>query len=174
MRNRWLRSLEVHAAEVRRSDRCVQDRIREAYDGVRKADRPGKRNRAASNCVGEIARGRYAAICRELNFASDSLDDIPDRDGLCALLKRVEAEAATATTGATQHQANGSIEELRGKLLQAARKVADGGRAGWPTKFGDVIAQATDGKVTLEQLKNLTESDAPTLEAALNKIASVV
>jgi hypothetical protein len=37
-----------------------------------------------------------------------------------------------------------------------------------------VIAQATDGKVTLEQLKNLTESDAPTLEAALNKIGSVV
>ena len=40
----------------------------------------------------KLPDGRYAAICRELNFASDSLDDIPDRDGLCALLKRVEAE----------------------------------------------------------------------------------
>ncbi len=130
-----------------------------------------ERLRAAS---AKLLDGRYAAICRELNFASDSLDDIPDRDRLCALLKRIEAEAAAATPGANQHQPNGLIGELRGKLLQAARKVADGGRAGWPTKFGDVIAQATDGKVTLEQLKNLTESDAPTLEAALNKIASVV
>ena len=128
-----------------------------------------ERLRAAS---AKLLDGRYAAICRELNFASDSLDDIPDRDGLCALLRRVEAEAATAMCGATQHQANGSIEELRGKLLQAARKVADGGRAGWPTKFGDVIAHATDGKVTLEQLKNLTESDAPTLEAALSKLGA--
>jgi hypothetical protein len=38
----------------------------------------------------KLAKGRYATICRGLNFASDSLDDIPDRDRLCALLKRVE------------------------------------------------------------------------------------
>ena len=140
----------------------VFDKLTDLANGI-------ERLRTAS---GKLAEGRYATICRELNFASDSLDDIPDRDGLCALLKRVEAEAATAMRGATQHQANGSIGELRGKLLQAARKVADGGRAGWPTKFGDVIAQATDGKVTLEQLKNLTESDAPTLEAALSKLGA--
>lgn len=120
----------------------------------------------------KLAEGRYAVICRELNFASDSLDDIPDRDGLCALLKRVEAEAGTAVTDATQQQAHGSIEELRGKLLQAARKVADGGRTGWPAKFGEVIAHATDGKVTLERLKNLTDADAPVLEAALTKLAA--
>ena len=105
-----------------------------------------------------------------MNFASDSLDDIPERDGLCALLKRVEAEVGTATTGATQQQVHGSIEELRGKLLQAARKVADSGRNGWPAKFGDVIAHATDGKVTLEQLKSLTDADAPVIEAALCKL----
>ena len=140
----------------------VFERLRDLSNGI-------ERLRTAS---AKLPDGRYAAICRELNFASDSLDDIPDRGGLCALLKRVEAESSTSTTGATQHQANGSIEELRGKLLQAASKVADGGRAGWPTKFGDVIAQATDGKVTLEQLKNLTESDAPTLEAALSKLTT--
>ena len=120
----------------------------------------------------KLPDGRYAAICRELNFASDSLDDIPDRDGLCALLKRVEAEVGTAATGATQQQVHGSIEELRGKLLQAARKVADSGRTGWPAKFGDVIAKATDGKVTLERLKSLTDADAPVLEAALSKLAT--
>ena len=120
----------------------------------------------------KLPEGRYAAICRELNLASDSLDDIPDRDGLCALLKRVEAEVRTVTTGAAQQQVRGSIEELRGKLLQAARKVADGGRAGWPAKFGEVIAQATDGKVTLERLKSLTDADAPVLEAALTKLVA--
>jgi hypothetical protein len=57
-------------------------------------------------------------------------------------------------------------------LLQAARKVADSGRTGWPAKFGDVIAQATDGKVTLERLKSLTDADAPVLEAALSKLAT--
>jgi hypothetical protein len=66
----------------------------------------------------KLSNGRYAAICRELNLASDSLDDIPDRDGLCALLKRVEAEAAV-TTGATQQPASGSIEENQ-RVLYAA------------------------------------------------------
>jgi hypothetical protein len=120
----------------------------------------------------KLPNGRYAAICRELDFASDSVDDIPDREGLCALLKGVEAEVAMARTGATQQQANGSISELRGKLLQEARKVADSGRVGWPAKFGDVIAHATDGKVTLEQLKSLTEADALVIEAALSKLAT--
>jgi hypothetical protein len=100
------------------------------------------------------------------------VDDIPDRDGLCALLKRVEAEAAAAKTDAAQQPAKRSIEELRGKLLQAARTVADSGRAGWPAKFGDVIAKATDGKVTLEQLKNLGDADAAVIEAALSKLAT--
>ena len=120
----------------------------------------------------KLPDGRYAAICRELRFASDSVDDIPDREALCALLKRVEAEAAATRTDAAQQPVNRSIEELRGKLLQAARKVADSGRAGWPAKFGDVIAKATDGKVTLEQLKNLAEADAPVIEAALSKLAT--
>ena len=119
-----------------------------------------------------MADGRYAAICRELNFAGESLDDIPDRDGLCALLKCVEAEAGTVSTGAPQQHVHGSIEELRGKLLQAARKIADSRRNGWPAKFGEVIAQATDGKVTLEQLKSLTDADLPVLEAALTKLAT--
>jgi hypothetical protein len=35
-----------------------------------------------------------------------------------------------------------------------------------------VIAQATDGKVTLERLKSLTDADAPVLEAALTKLVA--
>ena len=120
----------------------------------------------------KLAEGRYATICRELNFASDSFDDIPDRDGLCALLKRVETEAAAAKVDTTPPQRNGRVDELRGKLLQAARKVAESGRPGWPAKFADVIAHATDGKVTLERLKSLTDADAPVLAAALTKLAA--
>jgi hypothetical protein len=128
-----------------------------------------ERLRTASS---KLAEARYAAICREMNFASESLDDIPDREGLCALLKRVETETAAASVDKTQPQANGTIEELRGKLLQAARKVAESGRPGWPAKFGDVIAHATDGKVTLERLKSLTDADAPVIEAALIRLTS--
>lgn len=128
-----------------------------------------ERLRTASS---KLAEGRYAVICREMNFASDSLDDIPDRDGLCALLKCVEGEIGTVATDTAQQQVGCSIQDLRGKLLQAARKVADSGRTGWPAKFGEVIAQATDGKVTLERLKNLTDADAPVLEAALSKLNS--
>ena len=120
----------------------------------------------------KLSEGRYAAICQEMNFASDSLDDIADRDALCALLKRVETETATAKTDASPPQTDGSIGDLRGKLLQAARKVADSGRAGWPAKFGEVITQATDGKVTLEQLKNLTDADSPVIDAALRKLGT--
>lgn len=47
--------------------------------------------RRAAAIVGD---GRYAIICRELNLASESIDDIPDRDALKLLLGRVEAEAA--------------------------------------------------------------------------------
>ena len=139
----------------------VFDKLSDLANGV-------SRLRTASS---KLVEGRYATICRELNFASDSLDDIPDRDGLCALLKRVETEAAATKVDTAPRQTNGRVEELRGKLLQAARKVADSGRPGWPAKFADVIAYATDGKVTLERLKELTDDDAPVIQAALQKFA---
>lgn len=138
----------------------VFDKLTDLAKGV-------ERLRAASAKLGD---GRYAAICRELNLASDSLDDVPDRDALCALLSSVEAEVGTEISGSAPQQVRGSIEELRGKLLQAARNIADSGRTGWPAKFGEVITQATDGKVTLERLKSLTDADAPVLEAALSRL----
>jgi hypothetical protein len=49
------------------------------------------RLRKAAEMIGEQ---RYAAICREMSFASESIDDIPHRDALKVLLARVEAEAA--------------------------------------------------------------------------------
>lgn len=44
--------------------------------------------------LNRLADGRFAAICSEMSLASDSLDDIPNREVLKLLLSRVEREAA--------------------------------------------------------------------------------
>ena len=128
-----------------------------------------ERLRAASGKLGE---GRYAAICQELNLASDSLDDLPDRESLCLLLKRVESEVGSPIATAVVPTGGTSMEVLRGKLLQAARIVAESGRPGWPAKFADVIAHATEGRVTLGDLKSLSAADVPILESALDKLGA--
>ena len=110
-----------------------------------------------------IGEQRYAAICHEMNFASDSIDDIPDRDGLKTLLGRVEAEAGGSSSSATSGV---SIAEARGRLLQAARKAADKTRK----RLADIIAEASDGKLSLDSLKNLMDTDVPLVEAALTRI----
>ena len=51
VREGWFRSLKVHAAEIRRRDGPVQDRIRETYDGVREAERSGEGSRAPPHGV---------------------------------------------------------------------------------------------------------------------------
>ena len=128
-----------------------------------------ERLRAASGKLGE---GRYAAICRELNLASDSLDDLPDRQSLCLLLKRVESEVGSPIATAVVPTGGTSMEVLRGKLLLAARKMAESGRPGWPARFADVIAHATEGRVTLGDLKSLSAADVPILESALDKLGA--
>ena len=103
--------------------------------------------------IDSIGAERYAALCREVNLASDSLDDIPDRNTLRALLEKAEQKPAPPSSSGT------TIADARGRLLQAARKVAESGRNGWPKKLGDVIVQASEGALTLESLRNLTDSD---------------
>jgi hypothetical protein len=50
-----------------------------------------KRLRAA---IGQCGAQRYSTLCREMNLAGDSIDDIPDRATLRRLLQRLETEAA--------------------------------------------------------------------------------
>jgi hypothetical protein len=121
------------------------------------------RLRRAAAAVGEA---RYSAICRELNFASESIDDIPDRDALRLLLARVEAETA-GRNGSCDSRTATSIADARGRLLQAARKMAD--KTG--KRLADVITEASDGKLTLDGLKNLTDSDVPLVAAATSRMA---
>lgn len=114
---------------------------------------------------------RYSEICRRLELASDSLDDIPNRQVLRQLLK--EAESAGANNGANPARnpiGSGRIGESRGRLLQAARKAAENPRSGWPRKLGEVILRASGGMLTLEKLKDLTDADAAAVDACISVI----
>ena len=121
----------------------VMERLTDMSNGV-------ERLRKAIDAIGVE---RYAALCRDMNLASDSLDDIPDRNTLRALLEKAEQKPVPSTPSGT------GIAEARGRFLQAARKVAESGRNGWPKKLGDVIVQASNGALTLESLRNLTDAD---------------
>jgi hypothetical protein len=122
------------------------------------------RLRRAAAIIGD---SRYATICRELNLASESIDDIPDRDALKLLLGRVEAEAAGKNGNRAPGTQDIPIGDARGRLLQAARKMAD--KTG--KRLADVISEASDGSLTLDGLKNLTDSDVTLVSAATARMA---
>lgn len=117
------------------------------------------RLRAAAVKIGDT---RYAAICQEFGLASESTDDIPDREVLKSLLARVEQEAGVERTQSA------SIEDARGRLLQAARQVADKQRK----RLADVVKEASAGNLSLERLRNLKAADIATVEAATAALMS--
>lgn len=108
----------------------------------------------------------YSGLCREMNLASDSIDDIPDRDTLRVLVEKVEEQARSKAPTPATSPASGQIAEARGRLLQAARKHADRTRK----RLADVIEQASVGTLTLEGLKDLTEANVPEVEAATARL----
>jgi hypothetical protein len=83
----------------------------------------------------------------------------------------VEAEAAARQDGAgAATSGTAKIAEARGRLLQAARKAAENRQSGWPAALGEVIARASDGKLSLDALKNLTDADVAGVQAAITKM----
>jgi hypothetical protein len=108
----------------------------------------------------------YSVLCREMSLASDSIDDIPDRDTLRVLVERVEEQARSKAPTAATNPAPGRIAEARGRLLQAARKHADRTR----NRLADVIEQASVGTLTLGGLKDLTDANLPEVEAATARL----
>jgi len=118
--------------------------------------------RAAAN-VGE---GRFSTICRELNFASESIDHIPDRDALQRLLERVEADSK-GRNGNGRPTSTRGISDARGRLLQAARQLAD--KTG--RRLADIISETSDGKLSLDGLRDLTDADIPLVSAAITRMA---
>jgi hypothetical protein len=121
------------------------------------------RLRRAATVIGDT---RYSAVCREIGLASEAIDDIPDRDALKTLLARVEAEATDKNGPGSVGSSAVSIGEARGQLLRAARKAADRSRK----RLADVIAEASDGKLSLEELKNLTEADVALVTATTARV----
>jgi hypothetical protein len=109
-----------------------------------------------------IEESRYAAICSEIGLASDAIGDIQDRDMLKTLVARVEVEAGAGRAQAVP------IEDARGRLLQAARQVADRERR----PLADVIKDASGGRLSLDQLRDLSAADIPAAEAATATLAT--
>ncbi len=117
--------------------------------------------------VAAVGDARYSIICGELNLASPSIDDIPDRDALQRLLARVEGEAAGKNSGNGNRGASTrGIGDARGRLLQAARRTAD--RTG--KRLADIIAEASDRKLSLDGLRDLTDADIPLVSAAMSRM----
>ena len=66
----------------------VMEKLTDLARGVR-------RLKAAVEKAGDSA---YASVCRELNLASQSIDDIPNREVLRQLVQRMETAARSAGT----------------------------------------------------------------------------
>jgi hypothetical protein len=135
----------------------VMDKMTDLSRGI-------ERLMAGRAALGDAA---YSVLCREMSLASDSIDDIPDRDTLRVLVERVEEQARSKAPTAATNPAPGRIAEARGRLLQAARKHADRTR----NRLADVIEQASVGTLTLGGLKDLTDANVPEVEAATDRLS---
>jgi hypothetical protein len=115
--------------------------------------------------IGKCGVQRYSALCRELNLAGESLDDVPDRATLRRLVQTLEAEAASnQSSESTEGPAD--VGKLRGLLLQEAARVSGATHR----TLGDVVQEATDGAFTLATLKSLGAADVAKVQTALRKL----
>ena len=132
--------------------------------------------------VGRAGVEVYTRFCEELNLATDSIDDIPNRDVLRQLVSRMESVAAdldansattaerTDTKAANASKGNrANIGDLRGRLLVEARRVASAQRR----SLAAVIAEASRGAFTLSTLMKLTDGDTASVEAAFQDLAGI-
>jgi hypothetical protein len=115
--------------------------------------------------IAKCGAQRYSALCRELNLASDSLDDVPDRATLRRLVETLEAEAASKRAAENSEGAE-DLGALRGLLLREAARVSGATNR----TLGDVIQEVTEGAFTLASLKSLGEADTAKVQAALTKL----
>src|SRR5712692_2546003 len=128
-----------------------------AFEKLQDMARGVERLRAAVMKAGDQ---RYSAVCGELNLASESIDDIPDRAVLRRLLETLEGEGSrTQSSNGTSNGAVGngtqngaaSLSELRGRLLHEANRVS--GATIRP--LADVINRAANGTFNFANLKTL-------------------
>jgi hypothetical protein len=130
--------------------------------------------------VAKAGEQRYSTLSREMNLASESIDDIPDRATLRQLLQILESEAGVNESCTTQNSGGppgsapangeGDLGELRGRLLREAARVS----GAMNRTLGDVIQDAAKGAFTLATLRTLGDSDASKVEAALRELERTV
>jgi hypothetical protein len=146
-----------------------------AFEKLQDMARGVERLRAA---VAKAGDQRYSALCRELNLASESIDDVPDRTVLRRLVDTLEGESgSTQTPNGTSNGAagNGSqrdtagLSELRGRLLREANRVS--GATGRPLAV--VINQAANGTFTFANLRTLGAADIGKVQTALTELERI-
>ena len=142
-----------------------------AFEKLQDMARGVERLRAAAAKAGDQ---RYAALCRELNLASESIDDIPDRMVLRQLVETLEIESgSTQTPNGTSNGATGNgshdtagLSALRGRLLREANRVS--GATG--RSLAVVINQAANGTFTFANLRTLGAADIGKVQTALTEL----
>ena len=140
-------------------------KLTNVFEKLQDTARGVERLRAAIARTGDQ---KYAALCRELGLASESIDDIPDRAVLRSLVEALEREsgapsAATHTNGngSGQSQAS-SLSDLRGALLQEANRISSASRR----SLADVINEAAKGRFSFSTLSTLGDADMDNVRAA--------
>jgi len=141
-----------------------------AFEKLEDISRGVERLRAAVAAAGEQ---RHAAVCRELNLASTSIDDIPDGTVLRGLVEALEGVGAMeGTLGAplngtvrdgSPSSEEMSIGEVRGWLLREANRVSEVTRR----PLAQVINEAASGTFSFARLKDLDAQDAGNVRTAL-------
>ena len=178
------RSVLMAVAKVDTPDKVAADSLETVAKKLEDTFRGVERLRAAIAIVGQA---RYSELCKGLKFASDHLDDIPDREALRKAVEILEAEAVRKTAnvsprspanGATGSSAQASnpptakeLGETRYALIKEAQRVAGLRKM----KVGEVVNRAAKGAFTYEGIKQLTVDHIPAMKVAtdvLRKVAS--
>ena len=150
---------------------AVSEKLEDTFRGV-------ERLHAATGVVGQTV---LAQLCREMNLAGDSLDDVPDRRTLRQLIEILEKAAGTvhaSTNGNGHHREptrrqNGTrrnpLGAARADLIREAQRV--GRLRGM--RVSDVIDRAAKGAFRFAELQRLTVESLPALIAATDILRQV-
>ena len=146
------------------------------FEKLQDTERGVERLRAA---VAKAGDRRYAALCQELNLASDAIDDIPDRMVLRRMVETLEGETNSAqtsnggdNTAGSEVQPDGAaiLSDLRGRLLQQASRVSGASRR----TLAQVINEAANGAFKFANLKDLRPEDTGKVRDALAALERMV
>jgi Rad52/22 family double-strand break repair protein len=177
------RSVLMEIAKTEAPDRVAPASLAAVAEELEDTLRGVERLRAATVVVGQQ---RYSQLCRELNFASASLDDIPDRKGLRLLLDTLEKEAATiarrpsggfrpTTNEGPADASNGdgrpvrNLGEARNALIKEARRVARLREL----KVSEVVDRAAKGAFSLANLHRVTIAHLGAIQKATEILCKV-